>query len=359
MTTYLEATVVEITDERRGLQKLLVRRNNGDQEPERAYALTDLVGNIDKGDQVVVNTTAVDLDLGTGGWHFVSSNLSQPEVHTQRQGHILKLRYTPMQSDLGAYEEHDNRTRLDSLDNTPVIACFLHSQIAPAVLATKAVSPSLKVAYVMTDSASLAYPISDLAHELQHIGLIDVSITAGQAFGADHETVNVTSGVLAAKSLGADIVVVAPGPGVVGTSTKYGFGSLEMAGHLQSIHHIGGQAILCARYSGADPRQRHRGISHHTRTVLEMTAVPTTVAFPANIEPSVDLALPKQHRVARVDVFNVADLMETHGLNVTTMNRNTATDPAFFDASASAGVLAAQLADKSISSSSPSTGGVQ
>ncbi len=62
--------VTGIRAERDGLQKVLV-----DDEP--AYVLTQLIGTVAVGDRVVVNTTAVDLGLGTGGWHFVHWNLER------------------------------------------------------------------------------------------------------------------------------------------------------------------------------------------------------------------------------------------------------------------------------------------
>ena len=59
------------------------------------------------GDRVVVNTTAVDLGLGTGGWHVVHWNLERDGWDGPGGGHIMKLRYTSLQIDTGAAEEHD------------------------------------------------------------------------------------------------------------------------------------------------------------------------------------------------------------------------------------------------------------
>ena len=42
--------------------------------------LTQLTGRVDVGDAVVVNTTAVELGLGTGGWHVVHWNLARDAV---------------------------------------------------------------------------------------------------------------------------------------------------------------------------------------------------------------------------------------------------------------------------------------
>jgi hypothetical protein len=90
--------VVEgILVERPGLQRVMV-------DGERAYVLTELIGTVAVGDRVVINTTAVELGLGTGGWHVVHWNLSRDEWHTAGPGHVMKLRYTSLQTDTGSVE---------------------------------------------------------------------------------------------------------------------------------------------------------------------------------------------------------------------------------------------------------------
>ena len=51
---------------------------------EPAYCLTDLIGPCAIGDRVVVNTTAVDLGLGTGGFDVVHWNLSRDGLGRSR-----------------------------------------------------------------------------------------------------------------------------------------------------------------------------------------------------------------------------------------------------------------------------------
>ena len=68
--------------------------------------LTQLTGPVDVGDAVVVNTTAVELGLGTGGWHVVHWNLARDEWSEPGPGHIMKARYTSLQADVGSTEEH-------------------------------------------------------------------------------------------------------------------------------------------------------------------------------------------------------------------------------------------------------------
>ena len=101
MPSYRTQRVVEILDSRPGIQRV------GLDDDSRAYALTTLIGDVAIGDEVVVNTTAVDLGLGTGGWHVVHWNLSNRHLHLPGRGHIMKVRYTSLQADTGAAEELD------------------------------------------------------------------------------------------------------------------------------------------------------------------------------------------------------------------------------------------------------------
>ncbi|MCA1596785.1 MAG: DUF3866 family protein, partial [Chloroflexi bacterium] len=74
-----------------------------------ALAYTRLVGSPAIGDRVLLNTTAVDLHLGTGGFHFIiailgGSGEGEPEADPV-SGHLMKLRYTPHQCRVQVAEE--------------------------------------------------------------------------------------------------------------------------------------------------------------------------------------------------------------------------------------------------------------
>ena len=120
MPRFVTSTVTEILRERPGLQRVATGEG-------RAYVLTDLVGPVAPGDGVVLNTTAVDLGLGTGGWHIVHWNLARDEWSQPGPGHIMKLRYTSLQTDTGAAEE-DHPDLPSTVDGMPVVVCTLHSQ---------------------------------------------------------------------------------------------------------------------------------------------------------------------------------------------------------------------------------------
>jgi hypothetical protein len=89
MPSFRTGKVVKLLDARAGLQRVEVDLGDG---AERAYALVQLTGPVALGDQVVVNTTAVELGLGTGGCHVVHWNLERDAWHEPGPGHIIKGR---------------------------------------------------------------------------------------------------------------------------------------------------------------------------------------------------------------------------------------------------------------------------
>src|SRR5690606_28685255 len=121
----------------------------------------------------------------------------------------------------------------------------------------------------------------------------------------------------------------------------------------------GGRAVACLRVSGADPRPRHRGISHHS-----LTAYGRVLSRPADLvvpdlarEPAIDPALAEQ--VAQEAGSLVAGAphlslctVATEGLRqsladtpvpLSTMGRGLEQDPAAFLAAGAAGRHAAAL----------------
>jgi hypothetical protein len=328
--TFRTATVTSMLEERAGLQRV-------DTDLGRAYALTQLVGEVAVGDRVVLNTTAVELDLGTGGWHVVHWNTARDVFEDPGPGHIMKLRYTSLQVDAGSAEENGDPGEAD-LGGMPVVVGSLHSQVPGVAAAIRATHPTARLAYVMTDGAALPIAISDLVHALTEVGLIDVTITAGHAFGGDLEAVSVPSALALARHVAhADVTIVAMGPGVVGTSSPLGTSALEVAGILDATAALGGIPIAVLRMSDGDPRPRHQGVSHHSRTALDLTRSSVLVASPAEGAYAHD-----RHDVRIVDGPDVPAQLADLGLRVTTMGRGPEEDPLFFRATAAAGALAAQ-----------------
>ena len=336
MPSFSTRVVTAVRSEREGLQRVEV-----DGEP--AYVLTALIGPVAVGDRVVVNTTAVDLNLGTGGWHVVHWNLARDSWSRPGPGTVMKLRYTSLQADVGASEEAPGYRPPDGLDGMPVVVCALHSQVGCVAVTLAEAVPGRRMVYVMTDSAALPLALSDLVAALRTAGVVATTVTCGQAFGGDHEAVNLASALEVARATGeADVVVVGPGPGVVGTGSRLGFSGLEVAAAVDAVTLLGGRPVVAVRFSGTDPRQRHQGVSQHTVVSLELAAHPALVAVPRGARAAA-AALDRRHPVAEVDVPDVAALHARHGIDATTMGRGPADDPAFFLWAGAAGVAAAHL----------------
>ncbi len=346
MPAFRTGEVVGILGARDGLQRVEVDLGGAEAEP--AYVLTQLVGPVTVGDRVVLNTTAVDLGLGTGGWHFVHWNLARDEWGEPGQGHIMKLRYTSLQADVGSTEEHldEAASAHTSIDGLPVVAVPLHSQVPAVVLAIRATRPEARIAYVMTDGAALPLALSDLVAAMRERGLLRTTITAGQAFGGEHEAVTVHSALAIARhQVHADVAVVAMGPGIVGTDSTLGYSGIEVGGVLDAVAGLGGRPIACLRASHADPRDRHRGISHHTVTALTLaTRSRVVVPVPAGDGQAALLAeldttgIGARHDVEVVTVPDIVGLFAEHGLAVSSMGRPAAADPILFRCAAAAGV---------------------
>lgn len=337
MPTFHTGVVTEVLSEREGLQRILV--TVGGDEPARAYVLTQLIGVVDVGDEVVVNTTAVDRHLGTGGWHVVHWNLSRREWSGGSDGHVMKLRYTGLQADVGVDEEHHPDAPTDLL-GTPVVACSVHSQVGVVAATIASVRPGTRVAYVMTDGGALPLALSELVHDLRARDLLIGTVTAGHAFGGDREAVSMPSALAIARhALAAEVVVAGMGLGGVGTGSRLGYSGLEQAAILDAASWLGGRAVVCARASSGDARPRHQGLSHHTTTVLEAVRSDVDVPVPGEVDGS----WPERHRRVVVEGLDVVAALEAANIRVTTMGRGPDQDPLFFLTAGAAGVHAAAL----------------
>lgn len=353
--------VVQITASRPGLVEALVLVEGRE---ERAVAYPAFTGVLNSGDEVLLNTTAVAKGLGSGGYHFVAANLTQAELDVPEAGHVMKLRYTPAQVKVLAVEEpessfHGVLREADDLAGTPVVALELHSQLAPvAAMVWQRAEGCLRLVYVMTDGAALPLAFSRTVAELKEKGLLAATVTVGHAFGGDFEAVNVYSGLLAARYAGnADVIVVGMGPGVVGTGTRFGTTALEQGEIVNAAHVLGGRPVAAMRLSFADPRLRHRGVSHHTLTALGRVALaPATVPVPAMAPEKAALVqeqlaaagIPQRHRLVTVDAAATFTALDELGLKVSTMERGRDAEPEFFLAAGAAGLVAAEMVFKNL-----------
>jgi Protein of unknown function (DUF3866) len=343
--------VREIVSERPGAVELRVEIDGAE---GLALAYPGLTGRPEPGAAVLLNTTAVDLGLGTGGYHLVVALEGPMDASDGPPGRVIKARYMPLQAAVRSVEETDPDAidRLDGLGGVPVVVAPLHSLIAPAAAGARAAGAK-RIAYVMTDQAALPGAFSRLVPRLREAGLLDGFITAGQAFGGEVEATTVWTGLLAAVGvLGADAVIVADGPGNLGTATRWGVSALASGNSLNAVHALGGVAVAALRISFADARDRHRGVSHHSLTILsDVCLVPAMVAVPTLEEPERAevwdalraARLEDRHQLAEVSGQAALEVLHDAGIEVESMGRTPRDDPAFFLAGGAAGVLAGRL----------------
>ena len=270
------------------------------------------------------------MGLGTGGVAFVLAPTAGETAPTN-DNHFVKLPYTPLQFPASPPPQ------AEGLSEAAVVVLPLHSHLAPACCAAAALQPGRRVAFVWQDGGALPVSFSRAVPELKSRGLLSSVVSAGSCFGGDLEAPNVYSGLLAA-ACDADVVLVGIGPGVVGTATDYGHGGMAAAAALNAASSLGANPVLTPRLSHAEPRERHRGVSHHTRAVLRAALGRCRVAFPESAGAIAE-GLPVTHDYETVGA-SAAGLDGRFGVTFRSMGRAYADDPVFFDAAAAAVALA-------------------
>lgn len=328
-----------------------------DGERRTAWADEVLLGPMREGDEVIVNAAALDLSLGSGGFDVVHVNLSRGlglsgsavdrpwdgEMQTDpaAEPHVMKLNYTSLQHAVEPVEGEAGAKRRE----IPVAVLPLHGHLAPAAWAAGQARPGIRVGYVQTSGGALPGSLSRDVAELRERGLLCGHITAAPSYGGEHEALS-TVGALdaAAAALGWDAILVGPGPGIIGSDTELGHGGMAALDSAHAALSLRQPTILSPRLSSSDPRERHRGLSHHTATVLDLLLAPVTVAVPEMVEDGgaelasrIETAGGGLHhsKFASVELDGYA----ASGLPTTTMGRSLAEDPLFFAAPLAAGNL--------------------
>jgi hypothetical protein len=321
-----------------------------------ALAYVAVVGRPHVGDRVLLNTTALSLDLGTGGYAMVVAVPERLPPDRDGPGHVVKARYTPTQTTVLAADEqesphHELLRDADDVGGMPVVVADLHSAL-PAVLAgIRATRPGARVVYVMSDGGALPLWFSRSLAGLAEAGWVAATVTVGQAFGGDVEAVTIHSGLLAARHvLAADLAVVTQGPGNLGTGTRWGFSGVATGEAVNATGVLGGRPVATLRISAADPRPRHRGVSHHSLTAYGRVAlVPADVVVPLLPGEFGDLvrrsaaALADRHRVVELPVDGLLDVLRAVPVELSSMGRGLDDDEAYFLSAAAAGRYAASL----------------
>jgi hypothetical protein len=303
-----------------------------DVDGQPCVAYPDVTGPVVLGDDVVVNLQARELRLGSGGFDVLHANLTRGLGLDPAPGaHVMKLPYTPLQ--FAARHAEEDGALADTLDGMAVVCCSLHSQVAPVCAALA----GLRVAYVQVAGGALPLPLSDTVRALRRRGLIAATASAGACFGGDAECVTAASALAWAAAGGHDVAVCGVGPGIIGTASRLGHGGIAAAEAANTVAALGGRAVIAVRASVGDPRDRHRGVSHHTRAVVELCIGDVAVAWPAAAEPPDWLE-------RREEVDASAWHEACAGLPLEHMGRGPDDDPLFFESAFAAGLVARRLA---------------
>lgn len=342
----------------RGAQELRLTVTGRDGEPDaeaKGIAYPALVGSPQVGDRVLVNTTALAMGLGTGGYAVVIANLDRLPADREGEGHLVKMRYSPLQATVLGVDEQDSPHHAaiaarETVDGMPVVVADLHSALPAILSGVHADRPDAKVAYIWTDGGALpawfSRTVADLGDRLCG------TITVGQAVGGDLEAVTVHSGLIAAREvLGADIAIVAQGPGNLGTGTPWGFSGVAAGEALNAAYAVGGRPVAALRVSDADPRGRHVGVSHHSTTAFfKVGLVPCDVPLPRELPSSLrdavrrDLAgLPERARLCEIDAAGLDAALRALPVRLSTMGRGLDEDYDYFLVNAAAGRHATAL----------------
>jgi Protein of unknown function (DUF3866) len=315
-------TVTAIVEELEGLARIEV-----DAEPCVAYLR--LTGPVEVGDDVLVNVQARELGLGSGGFDVLHANLTRGlGLAPAADAHVMTLPYTPVQAAVRFVEE--DGPLAESLGGMPVVCCSLHSQVVPAAAG---VGRGVRVAYVQLPGGALPVVLSDSLRALKERGLVETAIAAGASVGGDVQAASVASALAWAAAAGFDVAICSIGPGIVGTGSPLGHGGLAAADSANAASALGGAPVLAVRVSEQDARERHRGVSHHTRAVLELAIGRRAVAWPAGLEAPDWLEEREE-----VDVSGWREACE--GLPLEHMGRGREDDPWFFASAFAAGKLA-------------------
>lgn len=333
-------------------------------EKRRAWADPALVGEVREGDEVVVNVEALDLGLGSGGFDIVCANLSRglEAGGAAADAHVMKLNYSPLQHPVDPVEAGHDDAPARPARTPPVLVLPLHGHLAPAAWAFERAGEGLSLGYVQTPGGALPGTLSRDVGALRARGLLAGHVTAGPCYGGEHEAISVPGALhAAAERLGWDAVVAGPGPGILGSATRYGHGGMAALDVAHAALALGSPTIVGPRLSASDPRERHRGLSHHSSAVLELLLGPVRVPVPetdaggwptdapdGGEAPDALAAITEvcgdRHDVAveQVDLDGYA----AAGLPTRTMGRELADDPLFFAAPLAAGRALARAASE-------------
>ncbi len=309
-------------------------------ERRKAWADTSLVGEMAEGDEVIVNVEALDLDLGSGGFDVVHVNLTRGlDAGGSPDLNVFKLNYSSLQHPVEPVEAEGSPVPERSI---PVLVVSLHGHLAPAAWAAARAAPDLKVGYVQTPGGALPGALSRDVADLRERGLLAGHVTAGPAYGGEAEAISVAGAIHAGagSDLGWDAVIAGPGPGILGSASALGHGGMSALDTAHASLALGLPTLVAPRLSEGDERERHRGLSHHTDTVLGLLLAGVRVPVPSGHDDDAwmaDLRGASGERHEIIEGEAALDEYAGSGLPTRTMGREIDEDKLFFAAALAGG----------------------
>jgi len=355
MINIVSGIVKEIIYNSEKLQELLIVADNNKEFV--AYNFPEFNDTVEVGERLILNHTANYLNLGSGGYDYVifrekffaKDFIDKFNTRINHKGHIMKLRYTPLQFAALSIEEqekfHEIFNKEHNLTNTPIIIGELHSMLPISVALLKYYEEKyrlnhIKISYIMTDTASLTSVISKHLRILKKLNWINSVITYGNAFGGDYEAVNIYSALITAKFIDkADVIIVTQGIGTVGTKTLWGNTGIEMVNIIHATHILNGEPYYLLRVSLSDARKNHFGLSHHSEFLLNrLLLISLNLYYPESREENdyhqiVLNRINNRHNLIRVEGINIGEIKEAlsrYPLVITSMGRTIENDQHYF-----------------------------
>ena len=248
----------------------------------RPYVDVAQVGGCLVGDDVVVNTEAVDLGLGSGGRDVVLVNLTRGSDRQRDASsrHVMKLNYTPLQSGVDPVEpdrsrtaDREARSRSSSSTASSHRSCGRHRRAirscASATCRRSAARCRARFSKTVRDLRSTRDMLCD-------------HLTAAPAYGGEGEAMS-TIGRAARGARRARLGRRGRRSGSRESSARARRSAT--AGWSRSTRPTRRSRSAAAPFSSPARRAEIRasviaGISHHTRTVLDLLLQPVEVAIP-------------------------------------------------------------------------------
>jgi len=327
-----------------GIVKKIIEQNTNyqivevmiDNKIHVAINFLDMNNPINIDEQVYVNITASELNLGSGGFDYIIPN---NEFACNKKGHIMKLRYTPLQFSVLTQEEREPSLFIEPpyFSKMNIVVCELHSMLAPIAIYLKEKLPSVKISVIITDWGMLNVKLSNNIDYLKKNGYIDYVITCGEAFNGDFECINEINSLILSLNIGADVTIICPLPGIVGTGTKFGFSAYNSIHVIDDIGRFEGKTIFPLRVSKNDSRERHNIISHHTLTILSYSFFPVYIpvfkfddnVFFKDVFSKID-KYHNKHKIVIIDTIDKIDIEKYEKIFVS-MNKKYTDNKEFFD----------------------------